>query len=167
MDGSIAEINRQVQAIRDDIHAMSSRLDELQHRLSGLSDAAPGGAPRVPPAGSSPSGGEDLSADADRPATEPARGMPAAGAGASADDLFNGAYADYSKGNYAPAILGFQDYLQRYPGSDKADDALYWIGLCHYDQGQYAEAIAAFDRLLQEYPNGDKPAGAVGRFPVC
>lgn len=147
----VAETNRQIEAIRDDLRVINSRLEEIQHRLVGLPSTLQGAVPRSSPSsvltGSSPSGNAQAEA------------LPPA-AGGRSDDVFNAAYADYSKGNYAPAILGFQDYNQRNPSSEKADDALYWIGLCHYDQGEYAEAIAQFDKLIQQYPNADKVTSA-------
>jgi len=154
-----AENRRQLEAIRDDVRTVNSRLEELQHRLSGFSPSNPGGSPRAsaPP----PSAG---AAAPPAPGAAAAAGVAAGAAGAAGsadpDELFNGAYADYSKGNYAPAILGFTEFLKRFPTTERADDALYWIGLCHYDQGEYAEAIAQFDRLIQEYPGGDKLPGA-------
>ncbi len=167
-----AESKRQLDAIRDELRQVNSRLDEMQHRLSGLASAALGSGARPPPPAAPPKPDPVLEAPASPPAGSPAPAGPAvaapaaapppraAGTSASADDAFNAAYADYSKGNYTPAILGFEDYLKRYPESEKADDALYWIGLCHYDQGEYPEAITAFDRLIQEHPDGDKVPGA-------
>ena len=156
-----AETKRQTSEMRDDVRAIGTRIDELQQRLNTSSLPSSGGAPRSaggaappPAAGPGPAGAAPPTsaggsgAGADRPA------------GGAPDEIFNQAYADYSKGNYAPAELGFEEFLKRFPTSDRADDALYWIGLCHYDQGEYEEAIRSFDRLIQEYPSGDKVAGA-------
>jgi tol-pal system protein YbgF len=150
-----AENRRQLEAIRDDVRTVNSRLEELTHRLSGLSPSNPGASPRLaapPAAGGSPPPAPTTSGTSPGPVPQ--------GGSADPDELFNGAYADYSKGNYAPAILGFTEFLKRFPQTERADDALYWIGLCHYDQGEYGEAISQFDRLIQEYPSGDKVSGA-------
>ena len=188
-----AEAKRQMDSIRGELRSLNSRLDEIQHRLSGLSSAGIGGGQRPAPPQPKPEGateGASGSASAGPSASAPPAGVafpgsptsdpartgssaPASAGAASApaalrpaapvessEDLFNAAYADYSKGNYTPAILGFEDYLKRFPDSEKADDAYYWIGLCHYDQGEYPEAIATFDRLIQEHPDGDKVPGA-------
>lgn len=148
-----ADSRRQIDGMREDVRTVGTRLDELQQRLTVIAQSlVPGGtrpiaSPAVPPPGS-------LGAPSSPPVTVLDRPS------GNAEEIFNQAYADYSKGNYAPAKLGFEEFLERLPQSDRADDALYWIGLCHYDQGEYAEAIATFDRLLQEYPNGDKLPGA-------
>jgi tol-pal system protein YbgF len=147
-----AESKRQVDAIRDDLRSIDSRLDEMQRRLSGVTQSMPGpGSGRATP-GVSAAGARSDQGDPTAPVSDRAAGGP--------DALFNQAYADYSKGNYAAAMLGFEEYLKQYPKTERCDDALYWIGLCHYDQGEYQEAVAEFDRLIQEYPAGDKVPSA-------
>lgn len=90
----------------------------------------------------------------------PAGGVPPGSTTASPNDLFNSSYADYSKGNYPLAIRGFEEFLRSFPSSDLADNARYWIGICHYDAGEYSRAIEEFDRLLADYPDGDKVPAA-------
>ena len=102
------------------------------------------------------------------PELDPATGKPpgaatpgrSSAAVPSAEALYNAAYADFSKGNYALAISGFEEYSTRYPDSDLADNALYWIGECHFSQGGYGQAIVAFDQLLERYPVSDRAAAA-------
>jgi tol-pal system protein YbgF len=78
----------------------------------------------------------------------------------SADDLYHTAYADFSKGNYALAISGFEEYATRYQDSDRADNALYWIGECYFSQGNHVVAVDSFDRMLERYPDSDRAAAA-------
>jgi tol-pal system protein YbgF len=77
-----------------------------------------------------------------------------------AEGLYNAAYADYSKGNYPLAVSGFNEYAERYAGSDLADNALYWVGECHYSEGAFDRAIGAFDHLLEKFPKTDRAASA-------
>lgn len=72
--------------------------------------------------------------------------------------LYNTAYADFSKGNYALAVSGFEEYHEKFPDTALADNALYWVGECHFSQGNFPEAIRAFDGLLENYPDSDKAA---------
>jgi len=72
--------------------------------------------------------------------------------------LYNTAYTDFSKGNYALAIAGFEEYQKLFPESALADNALYWIGECHFSQADYDAAVGAIDDLLQSYPKSDKAA---------
>ncbi|HPC88687.1 MAG TPA: tol-pal system protein YbgF, partial [Candidatus Saccharicenans sp.] len=77
-----------------------------------------------------------------------------------AQEMYNNAYSDYLKGNYDLAIESFKLFLQQYPATPLADNALYWIGECYYSQGKYTEAIESFNDLLLNYPNGDKVPAA-------
>ncbi len=77
-----------------------------------------------------------------------------------AEGLYNAAYADFSKGNYPLAVSGFQEYAERYPDSDLADNALYWVGECHYSEGGFQRAIDAFDTVLEKFPRTDRAASA-------
>ena len=92
----------------------------------------------------------------DAPAPVPT-GQPT-GAVPNPEELYNAAYADYSKGNYVLAISGFEEYATRFPDSDLADNALYWVGECHFSQGEYDSAVDAFDNLLELHPRSDKAA---------
>lgn len=76
------------------------------------------------------------------------------------DQLFAAAYGDYSRGNYDLALSEFRQYVEVYPSSEMADNALYWIGECLYAKGKYAEAIVEFDKVSQLYPKGDKVPAA-------
>jgi len=76
-------------------------------------------------------------------------------------ELYDTATADYTKGRYALAIQGFEDYLRTYPNTDLSDNAQYWIGECHYAQKKYTEAVGDFDKLLKDWPKSDKAAAAL------
>jgi tol-pal system protein YbgF len=101
------------------------------------SAAAPAGAPTTP--GTTP---------ATAGAIEPAQ-------------LYGSAYEDYLRGNFDLAMQGFQEYRKRYPDTDLADNALYWIGECQYSKRQFNEAIAAYTELLNTYKASDKAAAAL------
>lgn len=74
------------------------------------------------------------------------------------EELYNTAYADFSKGNYGLAVSGFEEYQEKFPETALADNALYWVGECYFSQGNFPQAIKAFDRLLELYPDSDKAA---------
>lgn len=77
----------------------------------------------------------------------------------SPKEVFDMAYADYTKGNYELAIEGFKIYRQQFFDSPLADDALYWIGECYFSLKQYEQAIEQFNLLIFNYPQGnDLPA---------
>ena len=86
---------------------------------------------------------------------------PAGSARPSPSDLYDTAYGDYTKGRYALAIQGFQEYIDSYPGTALSDNAQYWIGESHYAQRKFKESVDDFDRLLKVWPKSGKAAAAL------
>jgi tol-pal system protein YbgF len=127
---------------------LSQQIAETQGELQRLRGQPGAGA--VP--GASPSG-----------LGSPVGGAPArpAGASPSPSELYDTAYADYTKGRYALAVQGFEDYLTTYPSTDLSDNAQYWIGESHFAQKKYPEAVADFEKLLKQWPASDKAAAAL------
>lgn len=80
---------------------------------------------------------------------------------ADPEALYQASYADYLRGAYDLALLGFRQYLEAYPETDLADNSVYWIGECFYRQQKYAEAIVEYDRVLERWPRSDKTASAL------
>jgi tol-pal system protein YbgF len=74
---------------------------------------------------------------------------------------YQNAYRDYQKGNYDLAIAGFREFMQKYPESDLADNASYWIGESLYSQKKYRESIAQFDSVVNDYPKSEKVPSAL------
>lgn len=136
LDEHLKETNRRIDRISQDVQANR----ELTRRY--------GAAPSTSEGGSAP------------PAAAGAVAGAATDAVPSPEALYNTAYADFSKGNYALAIAGFKEYQSRYPESDLADNALYWIGECLFSQGKFGDAVQAFDRMLEKYPQSDRAAAA-------
>lgn len=74
--------------------------------------------------------------------------------------LYQAAYNDYLRGNYDLAVLGFRQYLEDFPNTELADNAVYWVGECYFSQGKYGDAIQEFDKILSSYERSDKVASA-------
>lgn len=75
--------------------------------------------------------------------------------------VYQAAQLDRSRGNVDSARDGFQDFLERFPQSEFADDARYWLGDLAYGEGDWSEADQQFQHLLQEYPNSSWAAAAL------
>ena len=153
LQAKLEDTNRRLSQLSQQIAETQGDLLRMRGGTSALPPGTPpGSAPGTNPA--SPRIGEP-SANPGRPTDAVVR--PAAGP----SELYDTAYADYTKGRYALAIQGFQEYLQSYPSTDLSDNAQYWIGESHYAQKKYPEAIADFDRLLKEWPKSDKAPAAL------
>jgi tol-pal system protein YbgF len=46
--------------------------------------------------------------------------------------------------------------LKRYPKSDNADNAQFWIGEIYYRQKWYETAILEYQKVIENYPKGNK-----------
>ncbi len=85
----------------------------------------------------------------------------------SPQEVYNLARSDYLKGNFQLAIEGFTIYLEHFPESPLADNALYWIGECYFSQENYEEAIKNFNVLILSYPEGDEIPAAHLKKGMC
>ncbi|MCX8043085.1 MAG: tetratricopeptide repeat protein [Desulfobacterota bacterium] len=85
---------------------------------------------------------------------------PASTPVASEKELFDQAYALYTNREYVAARKKFQEFMQRYPSSNKTDSALYWIAQCYYKEKKFEDAIAACDDVIKKFPKGSKTADA-------
>jgi tol-pal system protein YbgF len=161
--GELSTAIEQLQAKLEDtnrrLSQLSQQIAETQGdllRMRGGTSALPPGAPPGSPPSTNPA-----SPRIGEPSTNPGRTDAVVRPAAGPSELYDTAYADYTKGRYALAIQGFQEYLQAYPSTDLSDNAQYWIGESHYAQKKYADAIADFDRLLKEWPKSDKAPAAL------
>jgi tol-pal system protein YbgF len=146
------DLESRVSQIREGLSTSDQQMADLGRRVDQLSvEVRDRGAARVPPPTTYTQPTEPGAASAD---TGAAAALP------DPQSLYNTAYADYSKGNYALAISGFEEYRTKFPTSPLADNAMYWIGECQFSQGAFPEAIAAFDRLLAAHPDSEKAAAA-------
>lgn len=104
---------------------------------------------------------------AEAPKEEPAEAAPPPAAGPitpesvqvailDPQEIFRAAQEDYAKGNYELAIFGFKDYLRKYPVTEQASAAQFWLGESYLGQENYDQAAAEFQRLLDRYPTSPK-----------
>jgi len=152
----LADIAVRVDQLSRDSNIFDERISDLGGRLDRLSQElqqarAMSSRPRYepPPVAELPQAAPESGA---AEAAAPLEALP------DPEALYNTAYADFSKGNYALAVSGFEEYREKFPDSATADNALYWVGECHFSQGNFQEALHAFDRLLELYPESDKAA---------
>jgi tol-pal system protein YbgF len=76
--------------------------------------------------------------------------------GMSPQRLFDTAMADFTVGQWALCIEGFETYLRGFGRTDLADDAQFYIGECRHRDNKPTEAIDAYNRVISNYPKGDR-----------
>ena len=69
----------------------------------------------------------------------------------------------YRKEKYEEAIVGFKNFLKKYPKSKLADNAAFWIGESYMSMKKYEQAILAFQKVIKKYPRGNKVPNAILR----
>ncbi|MFQ6112079.1 MAG: tol-pal system protein YbgF [Nitrospinota bacterium] len=55
----------------------------------------------------------------------------------------------------------FDKFIEKYPKSELADNAQYWIGESYYVENKYERAILAFAEVQEKYKEGDKVPDAI------
>ena len=164
-----AETSKQLTALRtrldsisQDLARISARLDDLSQRVEtvGRPPVPSGGGSAVPPparSGAAPGSGPAVAA-----VPAPAR------TGATAEESYQAAYLDFSKGLYPLAVSGFRDFLRRFPDSPLADSAQYWIGEAYFSiaratasqpdkaRENMEQAVQEFRKVVVAYPRGSK-----------
>ncbi len=122
-----------------DIQGLSVKMDETNNRLAALfkkvEDSQSRNESRRLPSSSDPGGPKP-------------------------DQVYSLAFNDYLAGNYELAADGFRDFMVRYPESEYADNAAYYLGLCHQQLGQQEQAVQSFDQVINMYPKADMTAAA-------
>ncbi len=168
LDARINSLESEISALRQRLDDSAARIETLAQDLLATRELAlraqpPKMAPTQPPAG-----------DGETSSSAPAEGDESGGApsgsaaaATSVEDTFSAAYADYAKGNYALALAGFQEFLRRYPGSELADNAQFWIAESYYAQGDFTTAAERYDQVVKNYPKGDRVPAALLKRGLC
>lgn len=143
---NIADIKAGMDELSDNNLALNARLDELNHKISRLAreiDAIKLRSGRP----------DDLSLDR--------AGDNQGIAALNPDDIYKTSYNDYLKGNYDLAISGFQEYVKKFPQTELAGNAQYWIGESFYSLKNYERAVLEFDKIVNNYPQSSKISSAL------
>ena len=77
--------------------------------------------------------------------------------------LYDKSLALFREGRFEDSMDGFSDFLKRYPASDRADNAQFWIGESYMALKQYEKAILAYQEVIKKYPKGNKVPNALLR----
>jgi tol-pal system protein YbgF len=149
--GSVEQTNYRVDHLVQQLTQAQHDVEELRGAVTRLATPVPAPVPVQPGVAPAPS-----------PAPVPIHEVNVtADNGEMPANTYQNAYRDYQKGNYDLAISGFKEFIQKYPDSDLADNAAYWIGESMYSQKKYRESIAQFDSVVNDYPKSEKVPSAL------
>ena len=83
----------------------------------------------------------------------------AAGCGGTLKESQIGGVASYERGkgeydreDWVDAIADLKAYVEQFPGTEKTDDALYYLGDSYFKTKDYVLASGQFDRLIRDFP---------------
>jgi TolA-binding protein len=126
--------------------------------------------PVVPPAPATPPSTAPSPAPSTARVTPPAAPARPPSGGVTAEESYQAAYLDFSRGRYQLAISEFREFLHRFPDSPLADSAQYGIGESYYSLASAAtaegqtdkanrtleQAVQEFRKVIVTYPRGAK-----------
>ncbi|MFP4037628.1 MAG: tol-pal system protein YbgF [Desulfobacteraceae bacterium] len=79
------------------------------------------------------------------------------------NELYEHARSLYRDGRYEKAMAAFEAFLEKFPESEMADNAHFWIAECHMSREHFEEAILAYQKVIKDYPKGNKVANSMYR----
>lgn len=162
---AFADQKLMVDQFGSDLRVVRERIDETNVRLTSLSQEMEGlrlAIPQYPPPGAVTPGTDPSAVPGSVPEnpTDPgaaaAAPAPVMQPGMSPQRMFSSAWGDYSLGQWALCVSGFDMYLKSYPRTDNASDAQFYIGECQFSDGKFTEAVEAYNRTITNYPNGER-----------
>jgi tol-pal system protein YbgF len=80
---------------------------------------------------------------------------------ASEADLYTKARQAFERGDMAGARKGFEEFLQKFPTSENADNAQFWVGETFFREQQFEKAILEYQKVIEKYPRGNKVPAAL------
>ncbi len=75
-------------------------------------------------------------------------------------DLYDFAKKLFDDGDKENARIQFENFINKYPESDNADNARFWIADSYYVEKWFEKAILEYQKVLEIYPNGNKLAAS-------
>ncbi len=76
-------------------------------------------------------------------------------------DLYDRAFRALRETRYADAAEGFSEFIDEYPNSAYAPNAMYWLAESYYVTRDFETALRFFNQLLDRYPDSNKQGDAL------
>lgn len=148
LDSLNATLSQRLDGMDRSINQLGTSVSSMETQVANLTatDRKPEG--KAVEAGDTSSAGSETAAEGETgPAGDPM-------------EIYQNAYADYTKGNFDLAITGFEGFLKDFPDASLAPNAQYWMGECYYSKREFKKAIEDFDKVIKDYPGTMKVPSA-------
>jgi tol-pal system protein YbgF len=80
---------------------------------------------------------------------------------------YDEAFALIRSGNFAGAVIAFNNFSRRYPASGYMDSVRFWAGNAQYGNREYKEAIASFRAFMANAPDHERVPEALLAVANC
>jgi tol-pal system protein YbgF len=95
------------------------------------------------------------------PPVQPVRPVQSEVSALSEEQLYAVAKQAFDRQDMEGARLNFEEFVKKYPKSENADNAQFWIGEIYYRQKWYEKAILEYQKVIEKYPKGNKTQAAL------
>lgn len=146
----IKELEERLAKIDNEVKVQATLLRAREEELRGIRESLSSKQGEKEPAVSGPSGSQG----------ELAREKPS-GESEEVKRDYAEALKLLEQKDYRGSIARFKEFLKKYPKSDYADNAQYWIGEGHYALKEFDQSILEFDAVRRKFPKGDKVPAAL------
>ncbi len=161
----IAALTAERTAERAELERLRARVAQLEAERGRLADAT--SRPHAPAATPAPTA-EVLDTPRPRAVIEASDLELTAGPAVSEpQQLYDQAFEQLQRQQLADAEASFADFLVRFPASDLADNAQYWIGEARLRRGDVDAALTAFRAVVEDHPQGNKVPEALFKVAHC
>ncbi len=166
----VRALRREVSALRGENQVLSNKLEKMAQTVRELSGDMERRFQRIgtAPASSQPASGAQLagsnasSAPAPAPrsttatSTAPAPAASEPSAPGDAQNAYQGAVDKLMAGNYASAVVAFEQFLSQHSGSEYAGNARYWLAETYDQQERPNDALNTYAALIETHPDHHK-----------
>jgi len=149
-----AQVGLTMRELEESIRVLTSRLEDQTQLITGEA----GTRRSFPPPADSRTGLPDT--------TRTAADSTASAADAAAE-LYRSSYMDLTRGNYALAIQGFQQYLVRHPVGSHLAEVHYYLAECYYAEDRHLESVSEFQYVVREFPESRLVPAAFLKSGLC
>jgi tol-pal system protein YbgF len=147
LNNSIENTAKRQRDMYIDLDTRLRRLEQQGGLGTAPTPAAPGAVTLAPAVALSPT------APAATAASAPAAPAVTVVDSGAENHTYDAAQGQRRIGNYQGAIVAFQNFIQRYPKSNLAPRAQYWIGDSYFNLRDFKLAIASQQTLIKTYPD--------------